>query len=370
MTKTVIYVNYKVINSIKVIFIHYPVFALLLIKRLFLIILNTKKHTNGLIDMNFKNYLNKARLAPEDGDIIEYMTIRDRLTANVLVNSQREIPGTACNYEADVTALWDEFQKLKESCGYKLTFNTLMLKILVEGLKAAPRLNAHFEYNHRSTSGRLIIKKHIDVALAVCLDSGETFQIKLKHLEEKNLKETALAAEEIKEKLKNTNLKRVMFKVGGQRMLGLASKGKIISTVSQFISAYCGKGKIAKFSKLFKKKYRSVNTSNKPYKGLTADDFTEGTVCFTNWGTLYDKLNANITYIPPLYPQVFLFATGRVTDKEYVYKSETGELALGTKKTLPVTLVFDHKIGGANDIIPFMKKLDEIFENPCIIHNY
>lgn len=320
--------------------------------------------------MSFKEYIKKASLAPEEGDIIEYMTIRDRLTSNVLVNSQREIPGTACSYEADVTALYDEFLKLREKCGYRLTFNTLMIKILVEGLKAAPRLNAHFEYNHRSTSGRLIIKKHIDVAIAVCLDSGETFQIKAKHLEEKNLEQTAFEVEEIKRKLLNTNLKRVMFKVGGQRMLGLASKGHIGSTFAQFRSAYFGKAKIAKFSKLFRKKYRTTSTSDKPYDGLHADDFTEGTVCYTNWGTLYDKLDVNITYIPPLYPQVFLFATGRIKDTEYVYKDDKGNLQLGTKKMLPLTLVFDHKIGGANDIMPFIKKLDEIFGNPKEIHNW
>lgn len=320
--------------------------------------------------MTFKEYIKNASLAPEEGDIIEYMTIRDRLTSNVLVNSQREIPGTACSYEADVTALYDEFLKLREKCGYRLTFNTLMIKILVEGLKSAPRLNAHFEYDHKSTSGRLIIKKHIDVAIAVCLDSGETFQIKAKHLEEKNLEQTAFEVEEIKRKLLNTNLKRVMFKVGGQRMLGLASKGQIGSTFAQFRSAYFGKAKIAKFSKLFRKKYRTTSTSDKPYDGLHADDFTEGTVCYTNWGTLYDKLDVNITYIPPLYPQVFLFATGRIKDTEYVYKDDKGNLQLGTKKMLPLTLVFDHKIGGANDIMPFIKKLDEIFGNPKEIHNW
>ncbi len=320
--------------------------------------------------MSFKEYIKKASLAPEEGDIIEYMTIRDRLTSNVLVNSQRDIAGTSCSYELDVTKLYEEFRQLKSECGYKLTFNTLMIKILVEGLKAAPRLNAHIEYNHRSTSGRIIIKKHIDVSMAVLLENGETFLVKLPQLENKSLSETAVQIEETKRKLLNTNLKRVMFKVGGQRMLGLASKGKLISTFSQFFSAYFGKGKIAKLSKLFKKKYRTVNTSSKPYDGLRVDDFTEGTVCYTNWGTLYDKLDVNITYIPPMYPQVFLFATGRVTEKEYVTKDENGNLILKTKKVLPTTLIFDHKIGGANDIIPFIKKLDEISENPKIIRTW
>lgn len=320
--------------------------------------------------MKIKEFIKKASLAPEQGDIIEYMTIRDRLTANVLVNSQRDIPGTACNYEADVTKLFEEYKKLKNDCDYTLTFNSLMLKILVEGLKAAPRLNAHFEYNHRKTSGRLIIKKHIDVAMAICLENGETFQVKVKNLEDKNLKETALLAEDVKNRIQHTNVKKVMFNVGGQRMLGLAAKGKIISTLSQFCSAYFGKAKIAKFSKLINPKYHKKKSSGKKYEGLKVDDFTEGTVCFTNWGPLYENLNVNITYIPPLYPQVFLFGTGKVNDKEYVFKNENGQLTLGTKKVLPITLVFDHKIGGAADLIPFIKKLDEIFLNPQIIHTW
>ncbi|MBR6637305.1 MAG: 2-oxo acid dehydrogenase subunit E2, partial [Lachnospiraceae bacterium] len=241
--------------------------------------------------MSFREYIKKASLAPEEGDKIEYMSIRDRLISNVLVNSQREIPGTACNYEADVTRLWEEYKSLKAECDYPLTFNSVMLKILVEGLKAAPRLNAHFEYNHRKTSGRLIIKKHIDVAMAVCLENGETFQIKLKHLEDKSLKEIALQAENVKDRLGKTNLKKVMFNVAGQRMLGLASKGKIIDTFSQFISAYFGKAKIAKFSKLINPKSYKKKSSGKKYEGLKVDDFIEGTVCFTNWGPLYENLN-------------------------------------------------------------------------------
>lgn len=319
--------------------------------------------------MSFKEYIKKASLAPEEGDIIEYLSIRDRLTSNVLVNSQRNIPGTACSREADVTKLWEAFQKLKKECDYPLTFNSLMIKVLVEGLKAAPRLNAHFEYNHRATSGRLIIKKHIDVAMAVCLDSGETFQIKLHHLEDKSLREIALQSEDVKLRIGETRLKSVMFNVARQRMMGLAAKGQLISTFSQFRSAYFGKAKIAKFSNLFKKKSYK-NSGNKTRNGLKVDDFTEGTVCYTNWGTLYDKLDVDITYIPPLYPQVFLFGTGRVHDKCCVFEEADGSFTMGKKKVLPMAMIFDHKIGGAADLMPFIKKVDEILENPEIIFEW
>ena len=81
--------------------------------------------------MDFKEYLRVATLAPEEGDEIEYLSIRSRVACKALVNSQRNIPGTACNYEADVTAFWEEYQLLKAECDYPLPFNTLMMKVLV-----------------------------------------------------------------------------------------------------------------------------------------------------------------------------------------------------------------------------------------------
>lgn len=321
--------------------------------------------------MSFKEYLRVATLAPDEGDEIEYLSIRSRVACNALVNSQRNIPGTGCNYEPDITAFFKEYEKLKKDCGYPLPFNSLMMKVLVEGLKAAPRLNAHFDYNHLSSSGRLIIKKHIDVSMPVCFENGETFTVKVRELENKSLEEIAMQIEQVKAKLENTNFKKVLFNVAGQRMLGYAVKGKLISTFAQFITAYTGKGKIAKFSKLFRKKsYRHEGYRKDGTGSLKVEDFTEGTVCFTNWGTLYEGLNVDITYIPPLYPQVFMFGTGRVKEVKDVYRNEKGELDYRMKKVLPVTMIFDHKIGGAADLMPFIKKLDEIFEHPEIIRQW
>lgn len=321
--------------------------------------------------MSFKEYLRVATLAPDEGDEIEYLSIRGRVASNALVNSQRNIPGTACNYEPDVTALWEEYTRLKAECGYALPFNTLMMKVLVEGLRAAPRLNAHFDYNHLSSSGRLIIKKHIDVSMPVCFENGETFTVKLKHLEDKSLEEISAQIELTKAKLENTNFKKVLFNVAGQRMFGYAVKGKLITTFAQFLAAYTGKGKIAKFSKLFKKSsYRHKGIKKDGVGSLKVDDFTEGTVCFTNWGTLYEGLKADITYIPPLYPQVFMFGTGRVKEVRDVYRKENGDLDIRMKKVLPVMMCFDHKIGGAADLVPFIERLDEIFAHPEIIREW
>lgn len=319
--------------------------------------------------MSFKEYINQAKLAPEEGDIIEIMDVRSRVFSNALVNAQREIPAVSCTYNADITKFWEAYEDLKRMCDYALPFNTLMIKLLVEGLKVAPRLNAHVEYNHHSTSGRLIIKKHMDVTVPVCTEDGTTIQVKARHLEDKSLAEIAEQLEELKYRLSKTGTKHAYFNVAAKRMAGYAAKGKITTTFAQFRSAYFGKNKIAQFSKLFKKKKHAGGTKPK-YEGLRADDFTEGTVCFTNWGTLYDRLDVSVNYINPMYPSVFLLAAGRVKEETYAFKNEQGQVDIGTKKILPLTLIFDHKIGGAVDIMPFIRKLDEVFENPEIIKEW
>lgn len=65
-----------------------------------------------------------------------------------------------------------------------------------------------------------------------------------------------------------------------------------------------------------------------------------------------------------------MMGVGKVRDEEFVFKNSKGELDLGTKKVMPVTLTFDHRIGALNDVVPFMKKLEEIFKNPEIIKTW
>ncbi len=322
--------------------------------------------------MSISEYMKAARLTPGKDDEIEYMSMREKMMSNVFVNSQRNIPPVTCIYDADVTKLMEAFNTLRAECDYKLTLNTLVIRILIEGLKAAPRLNAHYQYNHFSTSGRLVIKKNIDLSMAVCTKDGATHQIKLRNLEDKNLKEISALSASAREKLETANLEDVMFEVSRQRILGEMSHGRIRSPLSQSLSAAFGKGKVVKLSKTLKSDFRKIfcKKGSQPEDSLKIEEMNEGTVCITNWGSLYDKLNVEIVRIPLLYPQVFLLGVGRVREEKYVYEDEGGNLRLGTKQVLPLSLNFDHKIGGASELMPFIKKLDEILENPEVIYSW
>lgn len=322
--------------------------------------------------MDFKEYIRAARLDPEIGDKAEYMTMGDKMLSNVFVNGQRNSPSVCATYDADVTEFIGAFDKLRAECDYKLTLNAVMLKVLTEALKAAPRLNAHFKYDHAKTTGQYIIKKHIDVSMAVCKQDGRTFQMKLLHLEDKSLKEIALMAADARERLDTADLDEVMFEASRQHIIGELSKGNIVAPLRQALSASFGKGKVVRLSETLKSDFLKLTGKKElqPASGIKIEEINEGTVCFTNWGAICDSPNFNIVSGPLLYPQVFLFSMGRLREEKYVYEDEKGKLCLGTRKVLPLGLNFDHKIGGAYELTPFIRKLEEIFENPEVIFSW
>ena len=111
--------------------------------------------------MGFKDFINASLNKPLPEDITEFFNLKSRVSGYILTKAQQNSPTCGYNYEADITKFWDAFQELKNTCGYELSFNTLMMKVLVEGLKAAPKLNSHIDFNTTSSCGTLIMKKHI-----------------------------------------------------------------------------------------------------------------------------------------------------------------------------------------------------------------
>ena len=66
--------------------------------------------------------------------------IQRKIVAHMTSESWQKIPHVAYVYEPDVSKFFQEFRSMNSdgSRTQKITFNTLMLRTIVEGLKAAP----------------------------------------------------------------------------------------------------------------------------------------------------------------------------------------------------------------------------------------
>ncbi len=315
--------------------------------------------------MKFKQYMRLALNSPVEGDEIEYFNLKKRCAGYIFTKTQNEMVGASSFYEVDVTALWNEFKAYKDEADFDITFNVVMMKALIEGLKAAPRLNSHLYFNKKSTTGKLIIKKHIDISMPVKLENGETFTIKVREAENKSLRALQAQVDFLLKATKNSDIDRLLLDNLSYRMAGFAMKGKILTSLMQLFTGFFGKSRVMEPTELFKKKKLTKKAT------LVPQDVNEGTVCFTNWGMLNKKFSpANIGYAPLLYPQVFLYGIGTVSDREYAFRNEKGEVDIGIKKIMPVHFTFDHRIGALDDVMPLIRRIEEIFEHPEIIREW
>jgi 2-oxoisovalerate dehydrogenase E2 component (dihydrolipoyl transacylase) len=107
--------------------------------------------------------------APTPGTTVPWSPMRRAIAANML-KSKQTIPHAWTVAEVDMTNVVRFRQKVKESFkqreGIDLTFVPIIVKAVVEGLKAVPVLNASW-----SEQG-LVLHKDINIGVAVSIDDG------------------------------------------------------------------------------------------------------------------------------------------------------------------------------------------------------
>ena len=95
-----------------------------------------------------------------------------------------------------------------------------------------------------------------------------------------------------------------------------------------------------------------------------------GTITISNIGSTYREQRGAIAFLDIIPPQVCVIGFGAILEKPGVYIDENGEKAIGIRKVLPICLAFDHRALDFGEIIPFIKKLDSIFENPNVLKSF
>src|SRR5699024_983482 len=138
----------------------------------------------------------------------ETFGIARKIVSNMTAQSWEEIPHITSSYEADVTELMQYYKKLNEGVtdhNDKITINTVVLKIICEGLKAAPKMNTTLEFNRKLVRGTLVYHSQIDVSMPMILKTGEMMTVNMHNLGNKSLLEIAHAVNDTARRANNSN---------------------------------------------------------------------------------------------------------------------------------------------------------------------
>ena len=293
----------------------------------------------------------------------EHFDIQRKIVANMTTESWEQIPHVAYVYEADVTDLMTEFKKLRSTGKTKITLNTVLMKAIIEGLKAAPVMNSHLRYNRKLVRGELKTFEDINISMPMLLPDGRMMTVNLRDFQNKSLLAMTDYIADVTRRAENTNLNEVMFDVSLDNTITGLKQGKVKQTVSRLIGSKTGAHKVTTLHGAEKKKYYSIPTKDR----LTKKDIEQGTVTISNLGSLYRGQSGYGTLIEIVPPQVCAFALGAVQDKPVVVTDKFGNKTIEARQILPITVVFDHRALDFGDVIPFLKKMDSIFAHPQVI---
>ncbi|MDD6728043.1 MAG: 2-oxo acid dehydrogenase subunit E2 [Eubacteriales bacterium] len=299
----------------------------------------------------------------------EHFGIARKIVSNMTAESWETIPHAVVTYEADVTELFNEVKKLNADCTdkeKKITINTVMLKILCEGLKAAPKMNTHLFFNRKLVRGRLVYFDHIDISMPMILPSGEMMTVNMHDMGNKTLTEMTAAINDTARRARGSDMNEVMFEVSLDNTLNGLKEGKLLQAIRRLYGSKTGKHKVKTLGGKAKKDYYSIPTTER----LTKHDIEQGTTTISNLGSVYREQKGFCALLEIIPPQTTAFAINSAQKRAVVVTDENGNDKVEPRLIMPITIAIDHRALDYGDIVPLMRRFDEIFADPSVVQSW
>lgn len=300
----------------------------------------------------------------------EHFGIARKIVSNMTSESWEQIPHAAMSYEADVTELFKECKKLNEGVTDKskrITINTVMIKIICEGLKAAPKMNCTLRFNRKLVRGTLNYHDNIDVSMPMILHTGEMMTVNMHDMGNKTLTEMTDAINDTVRRANNSDMNEVMFEVSLANTLQGLKEGKIGQAIRRLYgSRMPGNHKVHTLKGSKKKKYYSIPKKDR----LTKHDIEQGTTTISNIGSVGRNHKGMCLLLEIIPPQTTAFCINSAQRKPVVVKDENGEEKIEIRTIMPITIAIDHRSLDYGDCVPFINRLNEIFDNPSIVQGW
>ena len=298
----------------------------------------------------------------------EYFGIQRKMVSYITTESWQNVPHVSYLYEPDVTAFYQTYKRLNLSrdAEHKITFNTVVMKAICEGLKAAPIMNAHIQFNRRFVTGKIETFEEINISMPTILPNGEMMTLNLRDFGSKNLDEMTAYIKAIRYRAEHSNLTEAMYTVSLQKTLETLRQGHLLQVLRKVIGANFGRSKVKHLHGKAKRDYEAIPESER----LTMKDLEQGTVTISNIGSSYREQRGKFALLDIVPPQVAAFGVGALQDTPVSQKDETGATKIRIRSVLPICIAFDHRALDFGDTVPFQKKMDEIFAHPEVIFTW
>jgi len=285
-----------------------------------------------------------------------------KVAAHKTSEAWETVPHAGIIIELDVTTLLTFIESLKQSPDFKdlrPTINLVMLKIIAEGLKKSPELNAYIKYSKDSNAGEIILLEDVNIAVVTYLADGRTITPVLMQVDKKSLKELCKDMEYLQQRIKNTNIDYLLFEAAWMDTMENMRQGHLCRVINRAVHNFFGKNKVIPPRKALKE-YETIP----PEDRITAKDLLSATVLVSNIGPVFKGLRCSIGLLQVIPPQVAVFGVASVRRAPVVIRDEMGEEVVAIRDILPVSIYADHRGIDFGPAVDMIRRILELCEHP------
>lgn len=294
-----------------------------------------------------------------------YFDIQRRVVSHKTLEAWETIPHVSFSIDLDVGNVFDFVRAIasdQEFDGLKLSFNTVILKIVAEGLKKSPEMNAHIYYDTTTSIGEMRLMKDINIAIPMITDSHRMLTPVLMHVDRLSLREMCVEMETLRRRANNTNIELLMYEAALRDTRHKLLRGNLM-VLWRLYKNLVSKAKIALPSRKAKREYAKIPATER----LVADDLLNGTVICSNVGSVMPKLKAQVAMLMVIAPQTTAFCIPAAR-KQPVIVQEDGKDTIAIRQILPLTICFDHRAMDFEHVTGFISRVLELCDNPWELH--
>jgi len=296
---------------------------------------------------------------------IQDFDLQRRVVAHMTSASWRSTPHVSFIYEPDITDFYAAFATLAAQRAArageprKISFNTIILKALVEGLLAAPRLNSLIDYDASTGRGRLRVCAEINIAMPWLIPDGRMITPILAQAEKMSLDAMADGVATLARKIENTNVDEMLLEAIAAKTAEDIKRFRLDALWRVLNSVVRGR-RIKRLQGEERERYYRLSEDVR----LCKKDIMDGTVTISNIGSLYREQRGYLSLLEIIPPQVLAIGIGAVQEKPGIFVDHARNQQLGVRKFIPICLAFDHRAFDFAALVPFLERLDKIFAEP------
>lgn len=162
-----------------------------------------------------------------DDEIIE-MTRMGKMISKHMTHSLATSAHVQSFIEADVTAIWNWREKVKDDFlkreGEKMTFTPIFMEVIAQALKEYPMMNASLD------GDRIIKKKSVNIGMAAALPNGDLIVPVIKNADQLNLVGMAKTVNDLAKRSRGNNLKPDEVQNGTYTVTNIGGFGSVMGT--------------------------------------------------------------------------------------------------------------------------------------------